>query len=42
MTGIGSINNTLCMIVANDPTVKGGTYFPITVKKVGEREREAA
>ncbi|GMH92838.1 hypothetical protein TrST_g12070 [Triparma strigata] len=33
VTGIGSINNTLCMIVANDPTVKGGTYFPITVKK---------
>ena len=24
---------TECMIVANDPTVKGGTYYPITVKK---------
>jgi 3-methylcrotonyl-CoA carboxylase beta subunit len=33
ITGIGLINNTECMIVANDPTVKGGTYFPITVKK---------
>jgi len=33
VTGIGRINGTLCMIVANDPTVKGGTYFPITVKK---------
>ena len=33
VTGIGMINNTLTMIVANDPTVKGGTYFPITVKK---------
>ena len=33
VAGIGRINKTLCMIVANDPTVKGGTYFPITVKK---------
>jgi 3-methylcrotonyl-CoA carboxylase beta subunit len=33
VTGIGLIHNTECMIVANDPTVKGGTYFPITVKK---------
>jgi len=33
VTGIGRVNQTLCMIVANDPTVKGGTYFPITVKK---------
>lgn len=33
VTGIGVVNNTECMIVANDPTVKGGTYFPITVKK---------
>jgi len=31
--GIGKIHNTLCMIIANDPTVKGGTYYPITVKK---------
>ena len=33
ITGIGSIHGTQCMIVANDATVKGGTYFPITVKK---------
>jgi acetyl-CoA carboxylase carboxyltransferase component len=33
VTGIGRIEGTLCVIVANDATVKGGTYFPITVKK---------
>ena len=33
VTGIGRIKGTECMIVANDATVKGGTYFPITVKK---------
>ncbi|MEZ5981771.1 MAG: carboxyl transferase domain-containing protein [Parvularculaceae bacterium] len=33
ITGIGRINGTECMIVANDPTVKGGTYHPMTVKK---------
>lgn len=33
VTGIGSIANTECMIFANDATVKGGTYYPITVKK---------
>lgn len=33
ITGIGFIHNTLCMIIANDPTVKGGTYYPMTVKK---------
>lgn len=33
VTGIGIINKRFCMIVANDPTVKGGTYYPITVKK---------
>jgi len=31
--GVGRVSGTLCMIVANDPTVKGGTYYPITVKK---------
>ncbi|KAF3679986.1 Methylcrotonoyl-CoA carboxylase beta chain, mitochondrial [Capsicum chinense] len=31
--GIGTIHRRLCMLVANDPTVKGGSYFPITVKK---------
>jgi acetyl-CoA carboxylase carboxyltransferase component len=33
VTGIGSIAGQDVMIVANDATVKGGTYFPITVKK---------
>src|SRR5262245_7649823 len=29
VTGIGRIEGTLCVIVANDATVKGGTYFPV-------------
>lgn len=33
ITGIGSIHGQECVLVANDATVKGGTYFPITVKK---------
>ncbi|MGZ3770906.1 MAG: carboxyl transferase domain-containing protein [Bdellovibrio sp.] len=33
ITGIGIIQGTECVIVANDATVKGGTYFPMTVKK---------
>jgi 3-methylcrotonyl-CoA carboxylase beta subunit len=33
ITGIGVIEGTECVIVANDATVKGGTYFPMTVKK---------
>jgi 3-methylcrotonyl-CoA carboxylase beta subunit len=33
ITGIGQVNAQECVIVANDATVKGGTYFPITVKK---------
>ncbi|PJF17639.1 putative methylcrotonoyl-CoA carboxylase betachain, mitochondrial [Paramicrosporidium saccamoebae] len=33
VTGVGRVSGRLCMIVANDPTVKGGTYYPITVKK---------
>ncbi|CAI9742951.1 methylcrotonoyl-CoA carboxylase beta chain, mitochondrial-like [Octopus vulgaris] len=31
--GIGRVSGVECMIVANDPTVKGGSYYPITVKK---------
>ncbi|MCK0152354.1 methylcrotonoyl-CoA carboxylase [Alcanivorax sp. S6407] len=31
--GIGQIQGVECMIVANDPTVKGGSYYPLTVKK---------
>lgn len=33
VTGVGRVNNTECVIVANDATVKGGTYYPETVKK---------
>src|ERR1700757_1354134 len=33
ITGIGRIQQRECLIVANDATVKGGTYFPMTVKK---------
>jgi 3-methylcrotonyl-CoA carboxylase beta subunit len=33
ITGVGRISGRECVIVANDPTVKGGAYFPLTVKK---------
>ncbi len=33
ITGIGHIHNIECMLIVNDATVKGGTYYPITVKK---------
>ncbi len=33
ITGIGRVSNVECMIVCNDATVKGGTYFPETIKK---------
>jgi 3-methylcrotonyl-CoA carboxylase beta subunit len=33
VTGIGRISGQQCVIVANDATVKGGTYYPLTVKK---------
>lgn len=33
VTGVGRVAGNECMIVANDATVKGGTYFPLTVKK---------
>uniref|UniRef100_A0AAQ4Q2H1 methylcrotonoyl-CoA carboxylase n=1 Tax=Gasterosteus aculeatus aculeatus TaxID=481459 RepID=A0AAQ4Q2H1_GASAC len=33
LTGIGRVSGVECVIVANDATVKGGTYFPVTVKK---------
>src|SRR5206468_10422854 len=32
VTGIGRVSERECMIVANDATVKGGTYYPMTVK----------
>lgn len=33
IAGIGRVSGVECMIVANDATVKGGTYYPLTVKK---------
>src|SRR5215471_5764713 len=33
ITGIGRVNGTEVVVVANDATVKGGTYFPVTIKK---------
>ena len=39
VTGIGRVHGRLVAVVANDATVKGGTYFPITVKVSGARMR---
>ncbi|MFN3591980.1 MAG: carboxyl transferase domain-containing protein, partial [Thermaurantiacus sp.] len=33
IAGVGQVEGRLCMIAANDATVKGGTYYPLTVKK---------
>ncbi|KZF23029.1 methylcrotonoyl-CoA carboxylase subunit beta [Xylona heveae TC161] len=33
ITGIGKVEGVDCLIIANDSTVKGGTYYPVTVKK---------
>ena len=33
VTGVGQVSGRTCVIVANDATVKGGTYYPMTVKK---------
>src|SRR5689334_24381400 len=33
VTGIGVVEGRECIVVANDATVKGGSYFPLTVKK---------
>src|SRR5256714_14061382 len=33
VTGIGVVEGRECVLVANDATVKGGTYFPLTAKK---------
>src|SRR5207253_4935687 len=33
VTGIGRVEGRECLVVANDATVKGGTYYPLTVKK---------
>jgi 3-methylcrotonyl-CoA carboxylase beta subunit len=33
ITGIGRIGGRECLVICNDPTVKGGTYYPVTIKK---------
>ncbi|MCZ4293225.1 carboxyl transferase domain-containing protein [Vibrio sinaloensis] len=33
VAGVGQISGQSCMVIANDPSVKGGTYYPLTVKK---------
>ncbi len=33
VAGVGTVEGHFCMIIANDATVKGGTYYPLTVKK---------
>ncbi len=33
IAGIGRVSGSLCLVLANDATVKGGTYYPLTVKK---------
>jgi 3-methylcrotonyl-CoA carboxylase beta subunit len=33
ITGVGRISGRECLVICNDPTVKGGTYYPLTVKK---------
>src|SRR6478609_1029866 len=33
VTGVGRVSDRECVVVANDATVKGGTYYPMTVKK---------
>src|SRR3712207_9540613 len=38
VTGIGRVSGRECMVVANDATVKGGTYFPMTVQKHLDRK----
>jgi len=42
VTGIGVIEGTQCVIVANDATVKGGSYYPLTVKKHLRAQQVAA
>ncbi|MGD0796788.1 MAG: acyl-CoA carboxylase subunit beta [Acidobacteriaceae bacterium] len=41
VTGLGRVSGRLCMIVANDATVKAGAFFPMTAKKVLRAQRIA-
>lgn len=42
VTGLGQVEGRTCVVVANDATVKGGTYYPITVKKHLRAQQVAA
>ena len=42
VTGVGRVEGAQCVVVANDATVKGGTYYPVTVKKHLRAQRIAA
>src|SRR4051795_9941830 len=42
VTGVGRISGRECVVVANDATVKGGTYYPVTVKKHLRAQQVAA
>ncbi len=42
VTGIGRVEGETCVVVANDATVKGGTYYPVTVRKHLRAQRIAA
>jgi 3-methylcrotonyl-CoA carboxylase beta subunit len=42
ITGVGRISGRECLVVANDATVKGGTYYPMTVKKHVRAQEVAA
>ncbi len=42
VTGIGRVSGRTCVVVANDATVKGGTYYPMTVKKHLRAQQVAA
>lgn len=39
VTGIGMVKGQFVMIVANDPEIKGGTYYPITVEYALNRSK---
>ncbi len=41
ITGIGRVSGRECVIVCNDPTVKGGTYYPVSIKKHLRAQRVA-
>lgn len=37
ITGIGRVSGRECVVVINDPTVKGGAYYPLTVSELVSR-----